>query len=146
MIAVALLGVLSLGGLAGGLAFVTDPTGGRLGMTVDQLPTWLPVRDYLVPGIALIVLFGLLPAVVAWLHVRRSPRAWTATAAVGVLLVIWSGAQIAAIGLVFLTAQIGFLIVGIVLTGLGVDGGASVGTSDDYARAGRSYVHADDER
>ena len=75
MIAVALLGLLALGGLAGGLAFVTDPTGGRLGMTVDQLPTWLPLTDYLVPGVALIVLFGLLPAAVAWLHVRRSPRA-----------------------------------------------------------------------
>jgi len=145
MIAIALLGVLALGGLAGGAAFLTDPTGGRLGLTADQLPSWLPVHDYLVPGIALIVLFGLLPVIAAVLLVRRSPRGWTATAAIGVLLVIWSVAQIAAIGLTFATVQVGFLIVGMVLTGIGIDGGASVGTTDDSRDAGRSYVHADDD-
>jgi hypothetical protein len=144
MIAVALLGLLALGGLAGGLAFVTDPTGGRLGLTVERLPGWLPFTDYLIPGAALIVLFGLLPAIVAGMLVRHSPRAWTATAALGVLLVFWSVAQIAALGLVFLTAQIGFLIVGIVLVGLGMDGGAS--DADEYADDDRSYAYADDER
>lgn len=144
MIAVALLGVLALGGLAGGLAFVTDPTGGRLGLAVERLPGWLPFADYLIPGIALIVLFGLLPVIVAVMLVRHSPRAWAATAALGVLLVIWSGAQIAALGLIFLSAQIGFLIVGIVLVGLGMDGGAS--DADEYADDDRSYAYADDDR
>lgn len=146
MIAIALLGVLALGGLAAGAAFLTDRTGGRLGLTVDQLPGWLPVHDYLVPGIALIVLFGLLPVIAAVLLARRSPRGWTATAAVGVLLVIWSVAQIAAIGLPFAMVQVGFLIVGMVLTGIGVDGGASVGATDDSRASARSYVHADDDR
>jgi hypothetical protein len=143
MIAVALLGVLALGGLGGGLALVTDPTGGRLGMTVERLPGWLPFADYLIPGVALIVLFGVLPAIVAMLLVRHSPRAWTATAALGVLLVFWSGAQIAALGLVFLAAQIGFLIVGVVLVGLGVDGGAS--DPDEFVAAQGSYAHAEDD-
>ena len=145
MIAVAVLGVLALGGLAGGLAFVTDPTGGRLGMTVEELPTWPLLGSFLLPGIALIVLFGLLPAAAAWLHVRRSPHAWAATTAVGLLLVVWMIGQIVVIGFSFAAMQAAFLIVGIVLTGIGLDGGAWVG-SDESRHAERSYAHADDER
>jgi hypothetical protein len=61
-ITLAALALLAVGGWAGGLALVTDPTGGRLGMTVDQLPSWPLLGTYLVPGVLLILLFGLLPA------------------------------------------------------------------------------------
>ena len=71
MIAIAVLGVLGLCGLAGGLALVTDPSGARLRLTVDQLPAWPLLDDYTVPGIALIVLFGLLPLAAAGLLARR---------------------------------------------------------------------------
>lgn len=122
-----LLGLLALGGLAGGLALVTDPTGGRLGMTVDVLPGWPLLDDYLLPGIALIVLFGVLPIAALVQLVRHRASGWTLTTAVGVLLVFWMLAQIAAIGLSFPALQAGFLVVGVLLTGLGLDGGASVG-------------------
>ena len=49
-ITLGLLGVLVLGGLAGGRALVTDPSGGRLGLTVDALPGWPLLDDYLLPG------------------------------------------------------------------------------------------------
>jgi hypothetical protein len=42
------------------------------------------------------------------------------------------------VGPAFPLVQAAFLIVGVVLTGLGVDGGASVGTSDDSRDAVRS--------
>ena len=139
MITIAVLGVLALGGVAGGLALVTDPTGGRLGLTVEQLPAWPLLGDYLVPGVALIVLFGILPAVAAMLLVRRHPRGWTATAGVGLLLVLWIGGQLYAIGLAAPALQVGFLLVGIGLTGLGLDGGASVGTTDEVSGRQRSW-------
>ena len=138
MITLAVLGVLVLGGLAGGVALVTEPTGARLGLTVDQLPAWPLLGDYLVPGIALIVLFGLLPiAAIVWLF-RRDDRGWTLTTAVGLLLVVWIIGQLVAIGLSFAAMQIGFLLVGILLTGLGLDGGASARASDESYDAVRS--------
>ena len=131
VITVGLLVVLMLGGLVGGLALLSDPTGGRLGMTVDQLPGWPLLDDYTLPGIALIVLFGVLPLVAAVLLVRRRALGWTLTAAVGLLLVLWMLGTVAAIGLAFPLVQVSFLIGGIVLCGLGVDGGASLGASDE---------------
>ena len=96
-------------------------------MTVDQLPGWLLVDDYLLPGIALVLLFGMLPIAAVVQLVRRRASGWTLTTAVGLLLVFWMLAQIAAIGLAFPALQTGFLMGGIVLTGLGLDGGTSVG-------------------
>ena len=65
VITIGFLGVLGVGGLLGGLAFLIDPTGARLGMTVEELPAWPLLDDYTVPGVALIVLFGLFPLVAA---------------------------------------------------------------------------------
>ena len=138
VITLGLLGVLVLGGLAGGLALLTDPTGGRLGLTVDRLPGWLLIGDYALPGIALIVLFGVFPLVAAVQLARRRARGWTLTMAVGLLLVLWTLGQVAAIGLPFPEVQVGFLIVGMLLTGLGVDGGASVGAADEPRALARS--------
>ena len=129
VITLGLLGVLVLGGLAGGLALLTDPTGGRLGLTVDALPGWLLVDDYRLPGIALIVLFGVLPIAAFVQLVRHRASGWTLTTTLGVVLVLWTVGQVAAIGLPSPAIQAGFLIVGILLAGLGLDGGTSVGTT-----------------
>ena len=131
VITLGLLGVLVLAGLAGGLALLTDPTGGRLGMTVDELPGWPLLDDYTLPGIALIVLFGVLPLAAAVLLVRHRTAGWTLTTAVGVLLVLWTPGQVVAIGLASPAFHAGVLIEGILLAGLGVDGYASVGAGDE---------------
>ena len=131
VITLGLLGVLALGSLAGGLALVTDRTGGRLGMTVDELPGWPLLDDYTLPGVVLIVLFAVLPIAAAVLLVRRRALGWTLTTAVGVLLVFWTLGLVAAIGLRFAVVQAGFLSAGVLLAGLGVDGNASVGAGDD---------------
>jgi hypothetical protein len=127
VITLGLLGVLALGGVAGGVALVTDPTGGRLGLNVDTLPGWLLIENYTLPGVALIVLFGVVPIAAAVLLVRRRAIGWTLTLALGLLLVFWTAGQVVTIGLPAPGVQAGFLIVGILLGGLGVDGGTSVG-------------------
>jgi hypothetical protein len=53
--------LLALGGFYGGIAMLTDPTGTSL-QVADVLPL-LPVPDYILPGIFLFVVMGLIPLV-----------------------------------------------------------------------------------
>jgi hypothetical protein len=144
MVTLVLLGLLALGGLIGGLAFLTDSSGGRLGMTVDELPGWPLLGSYTVPGVALVLLFGVLPLLAAWRVYQRLPSGWSWTTAVGLVLVGWMLVQVAAIGLSFPAMQGALLLVGIALTGLGLDGGA-MAAADESRDAGRSYRHGDDD-
>ena len=130
----------ALAGSAAGLALITDPSGATVGLSADTLPGWL-LGDFLVPGFLVAVLFGLLPARAALLVRRRSPRGWSAASTVGVLMVLWSLGQLAVIGFPHPLVQAAFLIAGIGLTGLGLDGGTTVG--DESRRVARSYEHAD---
>jgi len=143
-ISLVVLILLGVGGLFGGLAFLSAPSGRRLGMTVDQLPSWPLLGNYLLPGIALVLLFGVLPLIAARRVARRSPAGWSLTTTIGLLLIGWMALQILAIGLSFPAMQVALLVVGIALTGLGIDGG-TLQAADDSRRAERSYRHADDE-
>jgi hypothetical protein len=118
----AVLVVLVGGGWFGGLSFVTDPSGAGLGMTTAELPDWPLLDDFTLPGVALLVLFGLLPLVPIVLLLRGDVRAWPATAAIGALLVLWMLGQVVAIGLTFPGMQLTFLAVGLLLTALGSAG------------------------
>ena len=53
----------------------------------------------------------------------------------GLLVVFGAAGSAVLVGPAFPLVQAAFLIVGIVLTGLGVDGGASVGASDESREA-----------
>ncbi|MGY2129582.1 hypothetical protein [Blastococcus sp. SYSU DS0617] len=114
-VAAALLLVLIVGAWVGGISFVTDPSGGTLGMSPTQLPNWPLLVDYTVPGLLLIVLFGLLPIAALVALVRRPQLGWPAAAAVGVLLMVWMLVQILALGLLFPGMQLAFLAIGAVL-------------------------------
>jgi hypothetical protein len=116
----AVLVVLVGGGWYGGLSFVTDPSGGGMGMTTAELPDWLD--DFSLSGVALLVLFGLLPLVPIALLLRGDRRGWPATAAIGALLVLWMLGQIVVLGLTFPGMQLTFLSVGLLLTALGSAG------------------------
>lgn len=138
MIAITVVGLLGLCGLAGGAALLIDPAGGRVGLGVDELPAWPLLGDYTVPGAALVVLLGLLPLATAWLLVRRHPLAWTLTTAVGLLLLVAAAGSVVLVGLAHTPLQAAVLVLGVLTTGLGVDGGTSVGTSDESWDAVRS--------
>jgi hypothetical protein len=129
-IAIGLLALLALFGFAAGAALVTDPTGARLRLTVEDLPSWLFVSDWLVPGVVIAVLFGVLPVVAAVLVFRWSRAGWTTTTAVGLLLLAFSVLMIAVIGLRHAIVQGALLILAIALTGVGVDGGAQFDRSE----------------
>jgi hypothetical protein len=117
-----LLLVLVVGGWFGGISFLTDPSGSGVGMTTDQLPRWPLLDDYTVPGLLLLLGFGVLPLPAVVLLARRSTAGFPASAGVGLLLVAWMLAQLAAIGLPFPGMQFGFLALGALLIALGLTG------------------------
>ena len=131
----AVLVVLIAGGWFGGLTFVSDPSGSGMGMTTAELPAWPLLDDFTLPGIALIVLFGLLPLIPLVLLLERDPRGWAATLLVGALLVLWMLGQMVALGLTFPAMQLTFLAVGVLLAVLGWVGRR---TADEFRRPSRS--------
>lgn len=100
-----LLVFLGLGGIFGGVMFLSDPSGESMGMA-DMLSR-LPVPDYSLPGLFLFAVMGLAPLLLTWgllAHpnwplAERLTRwskhhwAWTGTLALGILLGVWLTVQ-----------------------------------------------------
>jgi hypothetical protein len=99
---VVLLGLLVVSGFVGGLSFIRDATGASLGAKL----TWLehtPVRDFLLPGMFLLVVYGIggmmLMAGLIWRpspgplrrvdHVLGQHWAWVGSVVFGAVLVLW---------------------------------------------------------
>jgi len=95
-----LIGVMAfqgLSGLVGGFGLMADPSGASLQIPLE----WLegsPFTDYLIPGIVLFLILGVIPLGVV-VGLRKRMR-WSrhAAIAVGVALCIWIAVEIAVIG------------------------------------------------
>jgi len=78
---------LAFGGLYGGIAMLLEPSGNLLQMTeVLQL---LPVSNYLLPGLFLLFVMGVLPLFLIYGLFARPNWAWSGTVILGVVLAIW---------------------------------------------------------
>jgi hypothetical protein len=86
-----------LSGIAGGLGLVADPTGVTLRIPQELLVD-SPFSDYLIPGLILLGVLGVLPLLVAWSVWSAARWSWRAAFGIGVALVVWIGVQIAIIG------------------------------------------------
>lgn len=97
-----ILGVLQLvvgaGGVAGGLAMITDPSGHTIGMSAGML-SHSPFTNFFVPGIFLLLLHGLGNLLGATLSFFQLDRAGVVGIALGIALLIWLIAQVYWIGL-----------------------------------------------
>lgn len=84
-------------GLAGGTGLVADPTGELL-----HIPAaWLegsPFGDYLIPGLILLTVLGILPMVMFYRVWSDLSWSWFGTLVIGAAIVIWIIVEIAVIG------------------------------------------------
>jgi len=98
----AAMGWLSVGGFAGGIPMLRDPSGALVGARLSWL-NGTPVDDFFLPGLLLVAVYGvgvlLLMAGLLW-KISPGPArsldrvigrhwAWAGTIGVGVLLVLW---------------------------------------------------------
>ena len=118
---------LGLGGLYGGIAMLTDPTGGSLQMA-DVLPL-LPVSNFVLPGLFLLFVMGLMPFFLIYAlltrpnwpwadalsHLTGHHWAWLGTLTVGIVLIVWLSIQGLLIGfkwpIQYITGADGLLII-----------------------------------
>ena len=103
-----LLVLLAIGGLYGGIALIGDPSGIKLGLGEAFTENPPVFNDFLIPGILLVILFGLLPLFAAISLIRFKPgkpkrvgkmhRSWQLALLTGILLIIWIIVQVILIG------------------------------------------------
>jgi len=122
---------LAFGGLYGGIAMLTDPTGGSLSLS-EALPL-LPVPNYILPGIFLLVVMGIFPLLLAvalivrhnWPSIdslfqwSKHYWAWTLTLVLVAITAIWlayEGWLIGFFPITNVTAVVGLLILLFALT------------------------------
>jgi hypothetical protein len=91
-----LTAIQAVGAIAGGIGLVQDPVD-NIGMPLSMLEG-SPFRDYLIPGLILLVAVGLL-ALFVWAGLlRRWKPAWWLSLASGGGLVIWIITEVALLG------------------------------------------------
>lgn len=91
-VVIGLLALLGIRGLAGGAAFLVDPSGGVVGVPTEVL-TPLPIDDFMLPGLVLFVGLGLLPLASAYGLYTNRRWAWHVAVSVGILLCAWAVAE-----------------------------------------------------
>ncbi len=86
------LAFLALGGLAGAYGLLADPSGAGMGVSLDLLAQ-TPVRDFTLPGLFLLVVYGLAPLATIYglwaLPEWGRKWAWRAAVGLGVVLILW---------------------------------------------------------
>lgn len=124
-----LLLALGTGGVYGGFLLTEDPSGGAL-----QIPLYVleksPFRDFLLPGIILLIFNGILPLFVAYglimrpewrwperlnIYRRRRHWAWSFALCCGIILSVWINVQMLLLGPPYSPLQPAFGLYGIVL-------------------------------
>lgn len=117
---------LALGGFVGTYYFLTDPSGASIGMEKEL--TLLPVPDYTLPGIFLLLVMTLTPLFLTFGLIAKpnipSPQtllrfapyhwSWTGTILLGIVLMLWLAVEAYFIGITapiqYITAINGLLI------------------------------------
>jgi hypothetical protein len=108
-----LLLFVGIGGLIGGVPLVLDPSGRSMGLDLQVLAE-SPFSTYLVPGLVVLIINGLVPCVLGIAAMRQHRRSGEIGIAFGVWLVGYMIAQVWWIGLIagiqYLFFVIGFIV------------------------------------
>jgi len=97
----------SISAIAGGWGLVSNPSGSNLGFSVNMLEH-SPFPDFLIPGLFLIVVLGIFPAIISYGLIKK-PKfklaekinayrdyhwSWTFSYYLGILLVLWIDVEV----------------------------------------------------
>jgi hypothetical protein len=105
-ILIALLVFLSIGAFYGGIVLITSPDGALFKMPVEMIKN-SPFNDFLIPGIILLITFGIFPAFVIYGLIKMPESkfcnrlnllydyhfAWTFAVYIGFAQIIWINIQ-----------------------------------------------------
>ncbi|MGK7368592.1 MAG: hypothetical protein ACNS64_00150 [Candidatus Halalkalibacterium sp. M3_1C_030] len=86
-----------LSGIWGGTMLVLDPSGSLLQLPL-QLLSDSPFQDYLIPGLILLILLGILPLVIVYALWKKVSWSVSGAFLIGIMLVVWIGVQILIVG------------------------------------------------
>jgi hypothetical protein len=92
--AIVLLFVVSLNALAAGYSFIVEPSGKGLGITTEYLKPSAPFKDYLIPGIVLFVVNGVLSSIIAVLASIKQKHYRVFIVMQGCILAGWIAVQL----------------------------------------------------
>ena len=101
-----LLGFLAIGATIGGLAFIIRPDGSIYHMPVELLAN-SPFKNFMLPGIVLLTIFGIFPLLVIYGLIKKPESkflnklnliydyhfSWTFAVYTGIALIIWINVQ-----------------------------------------------------
>jgi hypothetical protein len=92
--AIVLLFIVSLNAIAAGYSFITDPSGNGIGISTNYLRKSAPFKDFLIPGVILFTVNGLLSAVIAVLAIIKQRHYQVFILMQGCILIGWIGIQL----------------------------------------------------
>lgn len=117
-----ILGILQafigIGAVPSGVLVLMDPNGSMMGVTTELLEG-SPFKDFLIPGLFLLLVNGVGSLVGAFLSFKRHPFAGKAGMGLGFLLIMWIIIQVITIGPPINAYQIVYFIFGVVELVLG---------------------------
>jgi hypothetical protein len=122
--------ILAIGAIPAGIGLASDPSGGNLRLSVDQLAV-SPFPNYLIPGLFLSAVIGVWSLVVAYGLWKRPAWPWTrplvgwtgrhwswaAALLQGIILIAWIVVQVLIIGYASILQPI-YFVFGLVILGL----------------------------
>ncbi|MDF1508893.1 hypothetical protein PZE06_11990 [Robertmurraya sp. DFI.2.37] len=104
-----LLLIVALGAISAGIGLILEPDGSNIGMSVELLNK-SPFQNFLIPGIVLLTVNGIGSLVGSLLSFKRHQLTSIATISLGVILIIWIGAQVYWLGLISILQPLFFAI------------------------------------
>lgn len=92
-ISIFLLLLTAINATVAGVLFIIDPSGDMMGMTAAYIKH-SPFSSYLIPGIVLLIMNGLLNFIAAYFAFKKRPFAWSLIVIQGILLSGWIVIQV----------------------------------------------------